>query len=149
MESISLVEHLQNSSFGWFREALAAIDDIVSGSFSLPRVVVSLLTRSCCGHMCNASLGFFWCRSLQVVGTEKAGKSSILEAITKCSIFPRNTVFMTRCPVRFDLEGTPAGTRTQTTLTWKKKSMVLDRDEDVLAAIHEIFRTLGGERTSP
>lgn len=143
----SLVEHLQNSSFGWFREALAAIDDVVTpGTFSLPRVVVGMLaTIVLRGHRVRCKSRSCRRRSLQVVGTEKAGKSSILEAITKCSIFPRNTVFMTRCPVRFDLEGTPAGTQTHTTLTWKKKSMVLDRDEDVLAAIHEIFRALGGE----
>jgi len=81
----------------------------------------------------------------QVVGSEKAGKSSMLEAITKCAIFPRATGIMTRCPVRFELLGMPKGEPTQTTLTYKKKSMVLDRDEDVNGAIHAIFAGIKGK----
>ena len=81
----------------------------------------------------------------QVVGSEKAGKSSILEAITKCAIFPRDHQIMTRCPVRFELVGTPMGEPMQTTLTYKKKSMVLDRDEDVNGAIHQIFHGIGSK----
>ena len=81
----------------------------------------------------------------QVIGSEKSGKSSILEAITKCAIFPRDLRIMTRCPVRFELVGAPKGEPTQTTLTYKKKSMVVDRDEDVNGAIRAVFHGIGGK----
>lgn len=38
-----------------------------------------------------------------VVGSESSGKSSLLENITKCEIFPRDRSQCTRAPIRFKL----------------------------------------------
>jgi ABC-type phosphate/phosphonate transport system ATPase subunit len=59
----SIFTRLAESAFGDFSRALAGVDLPLSEGFSLPRVVV--------------------------IGCEKSGKSTLLEALTKCSIFPR------------------------------------------------------------
>lgn len=38
-----------------------------------------------------------------VIGDECAGKSSLLESITKCSVFPRDERVCTRMPIRLRL----------------------------------------------
>ena len=38
-----------------------------------------------------------------VIGAESSGKSSLLENITKCPIFPRNTSICTRQPIHLKL----------------------------------------------
>ena len=60
----SIFTRLAESTFGRFSRALTNVDlPPTSEAFSLPRVVV--------------------------IGCEKSGKSTLLEALTKCSIFPR------------------------------------------------------------
>ena len=42
--------------------------------------------------------------SVVVIGNDSTGKSSLLENITKCQTFPRNTVFCTKSVIRFILK---------------------------------------------
>ena len=42
-----------------------------------------------------------------VIGNESAGKSCLLENITKCQIFPRGTGICTKCPVHLKLNNSP------------------------------------------
>ena len=39
-----------------------------------------------------------------MVGSQSSGKSSLLENITKCEIFPRDHKQCTRAPIRFKLK---------------------------------------------
>jgi GTP-binding protein EngB required for normal cell division len=39
-----------------------------------------------------------------VIGTESSGKSSLLERITKCQLFPRDGKLCTKCPIKVRLE---------------------------------------------
>ena len=73
----SIFTRLSESTFGTFSRALADIELPGKSSFSLPRVVV--------------------------IGCEKSGKSTLLEALTKCPIFPRAESIATRMPVRLEL----------------------------------------------
>ena len=44
-----------------------------------------------------------------VIGTENSGKSSLLENITKCQVFPRDSKICTRCPIHLKLGGLDDG----------------------------------------
>jgi hypothetical protein len=39
-----------------------------------------------------------------VIGTESSGKSSLLERITKCQLFPRDGTICTKCPINVKLQ---------------------------------------------
>ena len=39
-----------------------------------------------------------------VIGTESSGKSSLLERITKCQLFPRDGKICTMCPIKVKLQ---------------------------------------------
>jgi hypothetical protein len=84
----------------------------------------------------------------QIIGTESAGKSSILESITKCAIFPRGAKVVTMCPVRFELVGLPEGSDTKTEITWRGEHCTLKTPEDILAQIKRYFDSLQGEFAS-
>ena len=77
---------LQTSSFGLFSACLEDIaEHLPAVSFKLPCVIV--------------------------VGGKSAGKSSLLEMITKCPIFPRHSDFCTKLPIKLRLR--PAATLAQ------------------------------------
>ena len=77
-DNYGIVHRLVNSSFGSFNKCLESIRCLIPEfHMALPRVVV--------------------------VGSRDAGKSSLLENITKCSIFPRDKGLCTKMPIRFHL----------------------------------------------
>ena len=39
-----------------------------------------------------------------VIGTESSGKSSLLERITKCQLFPSDSKLCTKCPIKVKLQ---------------------------------------------
>ena len=43
-----------------------------------------------------------------VIGNESTGKSSLLENITKCQLFPRDSKLCTKCPIRVRLNNGPS-----------------------------------------
>lgn len=61
--------------------------------------------------------------NIVVIGDESTGKSSLLENITKCKIFPRDSKTCTRCPIRLRLsDGDPnCSVRFMNSVTRKKK----------------------------
>ncbi|KAF5834941.1 P-loop containing nucleoside triphosphate hydrolase protein [Dunaliella salina] len=75
----SIFTVLENSSFGAFWKAMVPIrcNSIRVEEFQMPRIVV--------------------------VGGESTGKSSLLENITKCAVFPRDKDICTRMPIRLQL----------------------------------------------
>ena len=46
-----------------------------------------------------------------VIGTESSGKSSLIERITKCQIFPRDSNLCTKCPIKIKLENTNSNSK--------------------------------------
>eukprot|EP00983_Pelagomonas_calceolata_P002372 79849-Pelagomonas_calceolata.AAC.4 len=75
----SIFTVLESSFFGAFRKAMLPIrcNTIRLEDFQMPRIVV--------------------------VGGESTGKSSLLENITKCAVFPRDKDICTRMPIRMQL----------------------------------------------
>lgn len=74
----NIFEKLSNSTFGKIKQIFSEIfseSDIKN--YTLPKVIV--------------------------IGNESSGKSSLLENITKCQIFPRNQKLCTKCPIHFRL----------------------------------------------
>ena len=89
-KGISILDRLVNSTFGRFKTIVASnFGEKEMDKYPLPKVVV--------------------------IGNESSGKSSLLENITKCHIFPRSTGICTRCPIHLILkEGKP-----HYQVTWK------------------------------
>ena len=83
----SIVEKLNNSFFGYFTKIIKEYDiktsnvNSLMSELQLPKVIV--------------------------IGAESSGKSSLLENITKCPIFPRNVNICTRLPIHFKLNTNP------------------------------------------
>ena len=82
LEGNSIFSQLMSSSFGVFHSAILPLVDgpdalFKWSEFQVPRVVV--------------------------IGSESAGKSSILENITKCAIFPRSERVCTKMPVVLEM----------------------------------------------
>jgi GTPase SAR1 family protein len=72
----NIMSHLTNSLFGKIKNIFNR--DINTGTYQLPKVIV--------------------------IGTESSGKSSLLERITKCQLFPSDSKLCTKCPIKVKLE---------------------------------------------
>lgn len=86
-EGQSIFSQLEHSYYGEFNSRFAELG-LDTTNFQLPRVVV--------------------------IGCESAGKSSTLESITKCALFPRDRDICTKMPIRFDMVRGPTATITAT-----------------------------------
>jgi len=74
-KGINIAEQLFNSSYGKIVETMKTLFNISDLSkFELPKVIV--------------------------IGNESTGKSSLLENITKCQIFPKDSKICTKCPIK-------------------------------------------------
>lgn len=103
----NVTAHLQNSSFGLFSSYLEDVTEhLLAVSFKLPCVVV--------------------------VGSKSAGKSSLLEMITKCSIFPCHSDFCTKLPIKLRMR--PAATPAQNCISVKFASQQQELEVSEVAA---------------
>ncbi|DBA98744.1 TPA: hypothetical protein ACH3X1_014517 [Trebouxia sp. C0004] len=110
----SISAQLQNSSFGQFNAYLRDIKaHLPSVDFKLPRVIV--------------------------VGGKSAGKSSLLEMITKCPIFPRHSDFCTKMPIKLQLKRVSTTAHNTVSLTFQGKSTKLELAE-ILPEIDKIMQ---------
>jgi hypothetical protein len=66
-----------------------------------------------------------------VIGNESSGKSSLLENITKCQIFPRNSGTCTKCPIHVILKNSSIK---EYSIMYKNQLIVLDKNN-----IHDII----------
>lgn len=76
-EGKSIFDVVSNSVFGQFKQVITEFFSDNEQQYTLPKVIV--------------------------IGNESTGKSSLLENITKCQIFPRNISLCTKCPVHLKL----------------------------------------------
>ena len=72
----NIMSHLTNSLFGKIKKIYE--QDKTNKLYQLPKVIV--------------------------IGTESSGKSSLLERITKCQLFPRDDKLCTKCPIKVKLQ---------------------------------------------
>ena len=95
--SQSIFDQLKNSSTGQFLQACTPAADLDTTLFQLPRVVV--------------------------VGDANVGKTSVLEAITKCGLFDAKT--QTKMPVKLQLLQVPQPLQCRTTLSFQGQHEVM------------------------
>ena len=110
-----IIDRLVNSSFGSFNKAVENIRPLIPEvDLTLPRVVV--------------------------VGSRDAGKSSLLENITKCSIFPRDKGVCTRMPIKFHLQQVQRYEDCSCAIIYKGVRIPLEFADDVLSKVTSIMK---------
>jgi GTPase SAR1 family protein len=78
-EQDNIFKELDDSLFGKIRKIFKQVfTDNTEKNYQLPKVIV--------------------------IGTESSGKSSLLERITKCQLFPRDGKICTKCPIKVKLQ---------------------------------------------
>ena len=108
----------QKSTYGTFMKALEGIDLKSLGKIDLdlPKVIV--------------------------IGNESVGKSSLLENITKCSIFPANHSQCTRAPMRLTLVHVSSPADISISVNHNGESQQLASRDEVLACVTGIMQTV-------
>lgn len=116
-DGTSIGKQLQRSSFGKFQEALQDLQsDLPTLSLKLPRVIV--------------------------LGGKNAGKSSLLDNITKCPVFPRSAGLCTKMPVRLQLCHVDTEADCSVSIIWQGVSKQLQSRDSILAEVEAIMHTL-------
>jgi GTP-binding protein EngB required for normal cell division len=112
----SLFAQLSCSAFGQFQEAMQGLSDVIDlKRFQLPQVVV--------------------------VGTESSGKSSLLEKLTKCPVFPRDANICTKMPVRVVMEKCKSESEYKCVVEHKGQTVTLTcLSDDILEVVSKFMR---------
>lgn len=117
-KGINIFDTLKNSLFGRVKEI---INKLVENNpkeleeYKLPKVIV--------------------------IGNESTGKSSLLENITKCQIFPRHHAFCTKAPIRLILNNGPPKYSIRHESGQSYKVEILDK-KDIYKKVQEILDKL-------
>ena len=112
-----LFERMKQSSFGKFQQVLEELEGAIPvKEFTLPVVVV--------------------------IGDESVGKSSLLENITKCALFPRDEETCTRCPVRLQLTRVSTEAERSIEVLGDTFRWELKEPEDILETVKEEMHKL-------
>jgi hypothetical protein len=72
-----------------------------------------------------------------VIGNESAGKSSLLENITKCEIFPKSGKLCTKCPIHIKM----SNGENSYSITYRKKKTIVDKN-NIFTHVKEIMDNL-------
>ena len=78
-----------------------------------------------------------------VVGSREAEKSSLLENITKCSIFPRDKGLCTKMPIRFHLQQVQTKDLCSCTIIYKGVRTSVEFTEDIPSRVTSIMSEIG------
>ena len=122
----SVVDQLMNSSYGRFQEYLlqSGLQVQLQQILRLPQVIV--------------------------VGGRSAGKSSLLESITKCPIFPRHQDVCTKMPIILKMKNVPTAVQRQVTITYSgRPTKCLEAADDILAEVNAIMHGVTGIDSKP
>ena len=115
----SICQQLRSSSFGGFHAAVHEIKSYLSMvAFKLPTVIV--------------------------VGGRSAGKSSLLENITKCPVFPRDPALCTKMPVKLQLIQVAKESDCSVTIGWRGSLTPLQSKDDILQEVAKIMDSVDG-----
>jgi GTPase SAR1 family protein len=79
--------------------------------------------------------------SIIVIGDESSGKSSLLENIIKCPVFPRDQTFCTKCPVHLSLTTGAACY----SVSFRGETKECKDSKDILPAVKRYMATIEGE----
>ncbi len=113
-----IIQRVTTSSFGSFNTALEKIRPLIPDvELALPRVVV--------------------------VGSRDAGKSSLLENVTKCSIFPRDKGLCTRMPIKLHLQQVHTREECSCALVYNGVRTSVEFADDVLSRVTSVMKEIG------
>lgn len=82
-----------------------------------------------------------------VIGQESAGKSCLLENITKCQLFPRNVTCCTRCPIHVKLYNVQNISDIKYEIAYKNEKIQIKDKYEIINKISEIFTKIGNTIT--
>ena len=82
-----------------------------------------------------------------VVGGRSAGKSSLLENITKCPVFPRDPALCTKMPVKLQLIQVAKESECSVTIGWRGSLTPLQSKDDILQEVAKIMDSVDGIAT--
>lgn len=122
----SISTQLRNSSYGRFHEYLSqsGLQAQLQHKFQLPCVIA--------------------------VGGRSAGKSSLLEAITKCPIFPRHRDFCTKMPIELHMKNDPTAPERRVSISYPgRNSKHLQTAQDILKEVSDIMQSVTGIDSHP
>lgn len=121
----NIATQLQNSSYGHFHRYLQHCglgEQLLT--LRLPRVIV--------------------------VGGRSAGKSSLLESITKCPVFPRHRDFCTKAPIELRMKNDPAASERSVSITYHNRpTKHLKAAHEILDEVHAIMQGINGIDNKP
>ncbi|KAL0050706.1 hypothetical protein WJX82_005487 [Trebouxia sp. C0006] len=115
----SIFKQLHHSSFGRFQSAVQSVNSLwpdVDLTFELPTVIV--------------------------IGGRSAGKSSLLENITKCSVFPRHRDVCTKRPIKLQLKQVSSPEAASVQVWYKDTCVSLESTDDILGHVEGIMKDL-------
>ena len=108
---------LNSSSFGRFQAAMQDVKSFLPTSqFQLPKVIV--------------------------IGGKSAGKSSLLENITKCAVFPRDRDLCTKRPVKLQLKQVTSADEATVQILYQNHRVTLPSTDGILGEVDRIMKPL-------
>ena len=111
----TIFKHLNSSSFGRFQAAMQSVKSYLPAShFELPKVIV--------------------------IGGKSAGKSSLLENITKCSVFPRDRDLCTKRPVKLQLKQVASAEEASVQVVYQSHRIPLPSTDAILGEVDRIMK---------
>jgi GTP-binding protein EngB required for normal cell division len=111
---INIITQIENSNFGKIKNTVNEVfDNEDMNQYILPTVIV--------------------------IGCESTGKSSLLENITKCQIFPRDSKICTKCPIKVKLTNS---INNQYSIEYNNKNIILNKKEDIYTNICNIMHNI-------
>lgn len=108
----TIINTLKNSTFGLFHTTIKDLD-IPTDDFKLPTIVI--------------------------IGNESSGKSSLIQNILKCQIFPIDKRRCTKMPIKLDLI---TSKKEKYQIIFKDKFISVDKKENILVEIEKIMKDL-------
>ncbi len=111
----TIFKQLNNSSFGRFQAAMQSVKSYLPTShFQLPKVIV--------------------------IGGKSAGKSSLLENITKCSVFLRDRDMCTKRPVKLQLKQVASAEEASVQVLYQDHRITLPSTDAILGEVDRIMK---------
>ncbi len=126
-KGINIFDQLGNSIFGKIKQTISEIFTTQEiKQYTLPKVIV--------------------------IGNESTGKSSLLENITKCQLFPRDSKLCTRAPINVKLTNGPSKYTISYPVinqgTESRKFIELKNKNEIYSVINEYMKKLPGDHIS-
>jgi Dynamin family len=145
-EGTSIFSYMKGSSVGAFQAAIQIIfPSIPCGALNeAPGAPVAGAAAGEAGPAEDGKLtrASFKLPRVTVIGTEKSGKSTLIENITKCAIFPRDSGLCTKMPIKLSLM--ESAEEEMVVIEWRGETKRVEKGA-ILKEVTLIMNNLGTE----